>query len=109
MTEISKYNINNTLPVKGENSYITDAQPTTSNLKLERPKVTSADLNVSLNNFNKYSYSESNKHLNEINKDIYQRANKEKEKHEFNFKRFFTIFGIIGLLTAAIAYFRRGK
>ena len=111
MTDIQNYS-NNMLspPIKGGESvsFNLDAH-TTSNMKLERPKVNSADFNSAIKNYNKYSHLESTKHLQEINNDIYQRAHKEKEKHEFNFKRYFTIFGIIGLLTAAIAYFRKGK
>ena len=110
MSEISAYNPNNqqTPALKGEDSLILEAH-TTSNMKLERPKVNSADFSAALTNYSKYSHAESKKHLKALDKDIYQHAHKEKEKHEFNFKRYFTIFGILGILTAAIAYFRKGK
>ena len=45
--------------------------------------------------------------MQSINTDIYEGAVKEKEKHEFSIKRYFTIFGIIALITAAIAYLRK--
>jgi len=110
VTDIRTYNQNNNYSPAflGEDGSIIGAH-TTSNMKLERPKVNSADFNIALNNYSKYSHLESNKQLKEINKDIYQRTKKEKGKHEFNFKRYFTIFGILGLLTAAITCFRRGK
>ena len=110
MSKIPTYNLNNntSLPFKKEDSFNLEAH-TTSNMKLERPKVSSDDFNIAIDNYNKYSHKEITKHLDDINKDVYQRAHKEKVNHDFNFKRYFTIFGILGLLTAAIAYFRKGK
>lgn len=115
MSELQKINIssemNSSLPnYKGEahNSYNIEAH-VSSNMKLERPKVSAADFSSTLQNNNKYSYSEANKQLMALNNDIYEGTKKEKEKHEFNLKRYFTIFGILGILTAAFAYFRRGK
>ena len=110
MTDFQTNNYNNILspPFGGDDSFMIEAH-TTSNMKLEHPKVNSAEFNNALTNYNKYSHMEATKHLKEIDKDIYQRTHKEKSKHEFNFKRYFTIFGILGLLTAAIAYFRKGK
>ena len=96
------------LPLKGEDTFLLEAH-TTSNMKLDRPKVKSTDFSSALNNYNKYSHAESTKQLNAINNDIYQNTKKKKGSHDFNFKRYFTIFGILGLLTAAIAYFRKGK
>ena len=112
MSDINKYNNSNMLapPFCGDNRSMYNLEAhTTSNMKLERPKVSSADFSSALNNYNKYSHLENSKHLNKIDNDIYKRAKKEKREHEFNFKRYFTIFGILGLLTAAFAYFRRGK
>ena len=110
MTELNTNGIDNrhSPPIKGDGSYNLNAH-TSSNMKLDRPKVNSADFNVALTNYSKFSHEEATKQLKAIDKDIYQRAKQEKEKHEFNFKRYFTIFGILGLLTAAIAYFRKGK
>lgn len=109
MSDIQSYNNKlHSPPIKGENDLKLEAH-STSNMKLERPKVTSADFTAALKNYSKFSHAESKQRLKAIDNDIYQRANKEKEKHEFNFKRYFTIFGILGILTAAFAYFRKGK
>ena len=56
-----------------------------------------------------FSDKEATLKIKQINQDIYQGTKKEKSKHEFDTKRYFTFFGIIALLTAAFAYFRRGK
>lgn len=112
MSDVQGNNLNIMLSpqFKGDDSNAFNLQAhTTSNMKLERPKITSADFTNALNNYTKYSNAESKKQLKAIDKDIYQRAKKEKDRHEFNFKRYFTIFGILGLLTAAITYFRKGK
>ena len=112
MSDVKANNLNSILSpqFQGEHSGAFNLEANSgSNMKLSRPKVSSADFTNALNNYTKYSNAESKKQLKAIDKDIYQRAKKEKDRHEFNFKRYFTIFGILGLLTAAITYFRRGK
>ena len=101
---------NNSLPAfKSDNGLITEAH-NSSKMKLDRPKVTAADFSQNiLTNNSKYSHKESEQQLKILNNDIYQNTKKEKQKHEFNFKRFFTIFGILALLTAAFGYFRKGR
>ena len=78
-----------------------------ANLKVERPKISPNDLMITLPVQKPFSDKEATKRMQTINTDIYEGATKEKEKHEFNYKRFFTIFGIITLLTGAIAYFHK--
>ena len=55
--------------------------------------------------------SSSNYILKPLNTDKFEyntnEKNMEEEKNGFNFKRYFTIFGILALITAAFAYFRR--
>ena len=112
MSDVQTNNFNNLMSPQftGDKSNALNLEAhTTSNMKLERPKVTSADFKNTLNNYSKYSHTESKKQLKAIDKDIYQRAQKEKERHEFNFKHYFTICGIVALLAGAIAYFRRGR
>ncbi len=93
--------------IKGGNNeaFVIEAH-TSDNMKVSRPKITEADLKYTLPQENRY-YSDkaANKRLQEINSDIYIGTKKEKTIHDFNFKRYFTIFGIIGLLTAAFTYF----
>jgi len=116
MNDIQTYNINNqnskSPQIKGggnsECSYNIEAH-TSSNMKVKRPKVTPNDLAITLHQKPVFSDREATKRMQAINTDIYEGAVKEKEKHEFNLKRFFTIFGIIALLTGAIAYFRKGR
>ena len=116
MTDIQTYNINNPIsnsPQKyGDdslsNSYQLEAH-TSANMKVKRPKVTPNNLNLILPNKKPFSDTEATKKIQAINTDIYEGAVKEKEKHEFNLKRYFTIFGILALLTAAAAYFRKGR
>ena len=93
----------------GDSSFNLDAH-TSSNMKVERPKITVAEFsNQPLKINSKFSIKDANKKLNNINEDIAVNARNEKSKHEFDTKRYFTFFGIIALLTAAFAYFRRGK
>ena len=117
MNEVNTYCFNNSSPPLsnpamrgGENNeaYNLEAH-TSSNMKVKRPKVTPNDLALIQSGKKPFSDSEATKKIQSINTDIYEGAKQEKEKHEFNFKRYFTIFGIIALLTAAYAYFRRGK
>ena len=82
---------------------------TSTNMKVKRPKVTPNDLALILPEKKPFSDKEATKKMQLINTDIYEGAKKEKEKHEFNYKRYFTIFGILALLTAAFAHFRKGK
>lgn len=80
------------------------------NMKLDRPKVAAAEFTKNLPSNNMYySHNEAKNKLAKLNNDIYQGTKQEKSKHEFNFKRYFTIFSILALLTAAFAYFRRGR
>ena len=116
MTEIKTYNINNLNynhpSIRGgdnsQGSFNLEAH-TSTNMKVKRPKVSPNDIKITLPDKKPFSDKEATKRMQAINTDIYEGAVKEKEKHEFNFKRYFTIFGIIALLTAAIACFRRGK
>lgn len=82
---------------------------TSKNMKVKRPKITVNKLTAMLPTQKTFSDRDATKRMQEINTDIYEGAKKEKEKHEFNFKRYLTIFGIIALLTTAIAYFRKGR
>ena len=109
MSEIIN-NTNNSPPIfKGDNGLILEAH-SSSKMKLDRPKVTDADFSQRLlTDKTAYSKKEADNRLKTLNNDIYQGAKKEKEKHEFNLKRYFSIFGILALLAAAIGYFRKGK
>ena len=115
MEKIQNYSINNknyySQPVKGsessQESFNLEAH-NSANLKVERPKISPNDLMITLPVQKPFSDKEATKRMQAINTDIYEGATKEKEKHEFNLKRFFTIFGIIAMLTGAIAYFRKG-
>jgi len=112
MAEIQSniYTVNPAPSFKGDNGLIIEAH-NSHQMKLERPKVSAADFSQSFNlsNNNKYSMKEADTKIKNISNDIYQGAVKEKQNHEFSFKRYFTIFGILALLTAAIGYFRKGK
>ena len=116
MTEIQTYNINNLNynhpSIRGgdnsQDSLNLEAH-TSTNMKVKRPKVSPNDLTIILPDKKPFSDKEATKRMQTINTDIYEGTVKEKEKHEFNFKRYLSIFGIMALLTAAIAYFRRGK
>ena len=116
MPDIQTYNINNlnnkSPAIKGgdnsQNVLNLEAHTTTS-MKVKRPKVTPNDLAITLPTKKPFSDKEATKRMQAINTDIYESATKEKEKHEFNLKRYFTIFGIMALIAAAIAYLRRGK
>ncbi len=116
MSDIQTYNINNPIPrspqIKGGENQMQSYQLEAHNskdMKVKRPKVSPNDLKLILPEKKPYSDIEATKRIQSINTDIYEGAQKEKEKHEFNFKRYFTIFGILALLTAAIGYFRKGK
>ena len=104
-------------------------------MKAKRPNIHNNELPAIIPEKVIYSDYEANNKLRRINNEIYKEAkdgkdisqfklkplnmdifeqktvkeNKENNKHGFNLKRYFTIFGIISLLTAAITYFRRGK
>ena len=111
MSDIQTYNYNISPPnfrSHNEESLNLDAH-TSTNMKVKRPNISPNDLNVILSNKPVFSDKEATKRMQAINTDIYEGAIKEKEKHEFNLKRYFTIFGIITLLTAAFAYLRKGK
>lgn len=116
MTKIQTYNINNlnyqSPTIKGgdnsQDSLNVEAHTSTS-MKVKRPKVEPNDITITLPDKKPFSDKEATKRMQSINTDIYEGAVKEKEKHEFNLKRYFTIFGIIALITAAIAYLRKGK
>ena len=105
------YSISNSPPIKsGEKmpvQFNIEAH-TSNNMKVEQPKVT-ANFLQSLPVNNRYSYKEADNQLKQINADIYEGTKKEKSKHEFNSKRYFTIFGILSLLTVAITCFRKRK
>jgi len=110
MSDIQTYTYNsppqpNSLPQR-EEAFELGAH-TSSNMKVKRPKVTPNDLNIVLTTKPVFSDKEATKRMQTINTDIYEGAKKEKDKHEFNLKRYFTIFGLFALLTAAITYFRR--
>lgn len=115
MNDIQTYNINNlnykSPQIKGgdnsEAQYNIEAH-TSTNMKVKRPKVTPNDLTTILPVKRPFSDKEATKKMQAINTDIYEGAVKEKEKHEFNLKRFFTIFGIIALITA-ITGFRKSR
>ena len=115
MSEVNTYNYNNTSPPgpvmrSGENNEAFNLEAHTSaNMKVKRPKVTPNDLKLIQSGKKLFSDAEATKKIQSINTDIYEGAKQEKEKHEFNFKRYFTIFGIIALLTAAYSYFRKGR
>ena len=116
MKEVNTYNYNK-LPTQpnpvmrgGENNESMRLEAhTSSNMKVKRPKITPNDLSLVPSGKMPFSDREATKKIQAINTDIYEGAKQEKEKHEFNFKRYFTIFGIIALLTAACAYLRKGK
>lgn len=110
MSEVNNNGINYPPPAfKGDNGLILEAH-NSSNMKLKRPKITAADFSQKLlTDKTTYSKKEADKRLTVLNNDIYQGAKKEKDKHDFNFKRYFTIFGILALLAAAIGYFRKGR
>lgn len=116
MSDIQTYNINNPIlaspQIKGGDNKVQSYQleaHNSKNMKVKRPKVSPNDLKLILQNKKPYSDAEATKRIQSINTDIYESAKQEKEKHEFNLKRYFTIFGILALLTAAIGYFRKGK
>ena len=90
------------------NTYNLEAH-TSTNMKVKRPKVDPNDLHLVLPQKKPFSDEKEKKKMRAINTDIYEGAVKEKEKHEFNLKRYFTICGIIALLAAAIGHFRKGK
>ena len=107
---------NNSPPLKSVNSFHQGEQNnglmsleahSSKNMKVKRPKITVNELTASLPVQKVFSDKEATKRMQAINTDIYEGAKKEKEKHEFNLKRYATIFGIITLLAAAIAYFRK--
>ena len=117
MTDIQQNYLNNIYPnsppIRGVDSsgsaeFNLDAH-TSSDMKVKRPKITVNDLSFAINEKKLFSDAEATKRIQSINTDIYEGAKKEKSNHEINFKRYFTIFGILALLTAAIAYFRKGK
>ena len=111
MPNIQNYTVNNSPPnfrAQSEGDFNLDAH-TSSSMKVKRPNIQPNDLNIMLSNKPVFSDKEATKRMQAINTDIYEGAKKEKEKHEFNIKRYFTIFGILALITAAAAYFRRGK
>lgn len=114
MTEIQAYNINNlnlnnSPPFRGESEQMQLEAHTATNMKVKRPKVLPNDISFNLPSQKTFSDTEATKRMQAINTDIYEGAKQEKEKHEFNLKRYFTIFGILALLTAAISYFRKGR
>lgn len=90
------------------NTYNLEAH-TSTNMKVKRPKITPNDLAIILPQKKPFSDKEATKRMQAINTDIYEGAVKEKEKHEFNLKRYFTIFGIIALLAAVLGRSRKGK
>ena len=116
MREVNNYNFNNNgyySPVaKGvdntSGSYVLEAHHS-NNMKVAPPRVSVNDITQILNENKRYSIKEANNRSEQINKDIYAGVEKEKENHEFNFKRYFTIFGIVALLTAFITYFSKGR
>ena len=115
MSEVGVYNYQKTVssranPVMkgGENEAYNLEAHTSTNMKVKRPKITPNDLTMVLPQRKPFSDEEATKKIRAINTDIYEGAVKEKEKHEFNLKRYFTIFGIIALLTAALGYSRKG-
>ena len=116
MSEIQNYNLNKNIsqlsPAMKKNSenevFCVDAH-SSKNMKVKRPKVLPNDLMINLPQKNIYSDREATKKIQAINTDIYENAKKEKDRHEFNFKHYFTICGIVALLAGAIAYFRRGR
>lgn len=121
---------------EGNSSFNLEAH-TSTDMKVKRPMVTPNDLTFIVPENKTYSDRDATKRIQTINTDIYEGAkqiqttnpkkygdakllqiinkdtyksvNQENEKHEFNYKRYFTIFGIFALLTAAISYFRKGK
>lgn len=110
MPNIQSYNYNNISPnpPPKDSGLILEAH-SSPNMKVERPKITVNDLQMNLQSKNPYSDKEANQKLKAISEDIYTGTKKEKSNHEFNFKRYFTIFGILALITAALGYFRKGK
>ena len=115
MSDLQTYNINNPITqapsVRGENAgeaFILEAH-SSKNMKVKRPKIKPNDVKLMLPAQKTFSDRDATKRIQAINTDIYESAKKEKEEHEFNTKRYFTIFGILALLTAAIAYLRKGK
>ena len=116
MSDIQTYSINNPIPISPQiNGGDNQIQPyqleahSSNDMKVKRPKVSPNDLKFLLPDKKPFSDTEATKRIQTINTDIYEGAKKEKEKHEFNLKRYFTIFGILALFTAAIGYFRKGK
>ena len=95
--------------LRGESTDFNIEAHTTSNMKLKRPKITNSVPPPLIQTKHLYRPSDAEQYLKKLNTDIYEGTKKEKSTNEFNFKRYFTIFGIVALITAAIAYFRRGK
>ena len=109
MQNYNNYPVTNT-PIKAnENADFMIEAHTSANMKVKRPKVTVNELTNPLPVNKTFSDREATKRMQAINTDIYEGAKKEKEKHEFNLKRYFTIFGIFALLGAAITYLCRRK
>ncbi len=115
MNSIQNHNLNtniSSLSIKHNDnkndSFIIGAH-NSNNMKVTPPKVSAVDITNVINENKRYSIKEANARAEQINNDIYESVEKERSNHEFNFKRYFTIFGIIGLLTAAIAHFGKGK
>ena len=118
MTDIQTYNSNNLnsgqkfsvlQPADGRSLNFGEDSHVSTNMKVKRPKVTPNDLKFILPSKKTFSDADATKKIQAINTDIYEGAKNEKEKHEFNTKRYFTIFGILALLTAALSYFRKGR
>ncbi len=124
MTEISN-NIQNT-PVQAQHStdYNTDAH-TSTNMKVERPKITAYQGPASMPQHNVYSDQKASLKIRQINDDIYEgskgfvpkkiskksnidKLEKSQEiKNEFDSKLYFKIFGGLTLTAIIIAGLRK--
>ena len=92
---------------------------TSTDMKVKRPKIVMQNLNPVLLSEKTFSNAEADKRIQSVYDDIFESAKtvkrkkvfktgtKEYDNYGFNFKRYFTIFGIITLLTAAIACIRK--
>lgn len=76
-------------------------------MKVERPKTIISQGPSTLPHAYSFSDKEATKKMQQINTDIYEGAKKEKEKHEFNRKLYFKIFGGIAITAAGVAGFSK--
>ena len=82
---------------------------TSSNMKVERPKLVPAEAPSVIPTTHLFSDADATKRMQSINTDIYEGSKKEKSKHEFNRSLYFKIFGGVLFATAGVAGISRIK